>query len=266
MSRSSKHKLPFTTFFAGVVALAMSHRGVVYVMADEFELPQLTVPQTDDPVPSSPLADHLPVMVSEDARLHRLRELFGELQHRLELRSEIEEREVSIPEAIPVLEPVCPPEQDEPPLPAEADPNIETEPVEVVLPVEEPIPPAVLLPEQLSEEVISRLGLADSLFAAGEIQMALDVYAAIDLKSESEVERYWIILQMAACCRRLGDMTQAAKLYRQVVSVTEPAWMGDIARWWLKALDTRTTLEQQTSELDLTIEQLKETLNAELGS
>lgn len=215
---------------------------------------------------------------SSDLRLQRLRTLFGELHNRLEAPTVSEASVMAgIPECdsevFEIVEPV--------PLPPDETFSVNTSPesedspsfpvVESVtdsasLPVDEPDSPTFTLPEQLTEGIVNRIELADTLFASGEIRLALDVYAAIDLDLEEGADRSWVIFQSAACYRRLGDATEATKRYRHLVTVTEPAWLADVSRWWLEEIEKRGGWKQRSGDIESIIKQQQESVHADIGT
>ncbi len=231
---------------------------------------QSTLPTPREALPQPGLINTLPPNVlspSEvsppDERLHRLRELFGELHDRLDPSLVPESPEINELVTVPPVAIETSPEQPlevVSPLP----PQIEDNP-ELVATEANPTPSAFVLPEHIAQGVTNRLQLADNLFAANEIQMALDVYTAIDLDTEADPTRHWIMFQVAACYRRLGDAPEAAKGYRQLVTVEDPAWVGNLARWWLNAIETRNALTQRVDSLTSVINQFYEDLHANDG-
>ncbi len=110
---------------------------------------------------------------------------------------------------------------------------------------------------------VDRLALADNLYAAGETTTALKVYSEIDPGTLSEDDRHWYEMQLAGCHRRLGDIEEAAKHYRLLVTVEKPAWMADMSRWWLLVLDRRESMTRQSAQLGVIIQQLKEQVHDE---
>ncbi|MEZ6145721.1 MAG: hypothetical protein R3B91_09955 [Planctomycetaceae bacterium] len=69
---------------------------------------------------------------------------------------------------------------------------------------------------------------------------------------------------MAACYRRLGDITEASRRYRQLVTIADTTLVGDLSRWWLNIIDTQQTLSNTTNELDAVIKQLQESVYADI--
>jgi hypothetical protein len=123
------------------------------------------------------------------------------------------------------------------------------------------------LPAQSAEAVtgtrINRLALADSLFATGQSDLALQAYSSIELSKLAAVDRYWIEYQIANCHRRLGDRTEAEQRYRKLAGLVDGGWCAAHARWWLDALATRTTLERDLGQIRLSLQTIEEQLNAQ---
>ncbi len=198
-------------------------------------------------------------------RLHRLRELFGELHERLDPPAALEAPEMEAVTPQPMIvndELLISPVEIEPSTPAEPE-----HPSSATSTVDTPASPPFVIPERIVGTLSNRVQLADSLFAAHETQMALDVYTAIDLEAEAKEDaaRHWIVFQIAGCYRRLGDFSEAARQYRQLVTINEPVWIGDMARWWLNAMETRAALTQRNDALIDDIDQLQGELHANDG-
>ena len=220
------------------------------------------------PLESADTNPRLPDATSVEPRLQRLRELFGELHNRLEFPPAVMTQQEPETVETEVIEVISPLPADSSSDDHELSTSSKTVSEETVLsPVVEHVDPLpFFLPEHIASGAIDRLELADNLFAADELQMALDVYAAIDLDAETEVSRVWIMFQMAACYRRLGDITEASKRYRQLVTIADTTWVGDLSRWWLNIIDTQQTLSNTTNELDAVIQQLQESVHADIRS
>lgn len=113
------------------------------------------------------------------------------------------------------------------------------------------------------EAPVDRLALADNLFAAGETETALSIYGEIDLQALDPVDQHWVEMQLANCYRRLNDIEEASRYYRRLVTVEQPAWISEMARWWLATLDKRKSMIRQSNELDAMIRELREQVHAE---
>lgn len=114
------------------------------------------------------------------------------------------------------------------------------------------------------EGPIDRLGLADSLFATGQIAAAVRVYSELDAAPLTPDERGWIHFQLAACDRRLGRISTAQQRYRDLLTTGRPDWLMPLARWWLKAIDDRERLAANAAKLKTVVQQLEIEVTREL--
>lgn len=106
------------------------------------------------------------------------------------------------------------------------------------------------------EGVIDHRGLADSLFATGQITAAARLYSGLDETQLAPDDRAWVRFQLAACDRRLGRLPAAQQRYREIVAAGEPEWLVQLARWWLRAIEDRERLAANSVRLRSLIEQL----------
>ncbi len=111
---------------------------------------------------------------------------------------------------------------------------------------------------------VDRLGLADSLFATGQIEAAARVYAELEQASLTPDERAWIQFQRAACDRRSGRISAAQQRYRDLITAGQPEWLMPLARWWLKAIDDRERLSANADKLKTILQQLETEVTREL--
>ncbi len=107
---------------------------------------------------------------------------------------------------------------------------------------------------------VDRLGLADSLFATGEIVQALELYTQLDRNTLTPEQIRWIDYQQATCYRRLGQPQEAEKRYRDLISRDRSDWIDGLCRWWLTEIDDRCRLEANSAKL----QSILDTLNSEL--
>jgi hypothetical protein len=114
------------------------------------------------------------------------------------------------------------------------------------------------------EGPIDRLGLANSLFATGQIAAAARIYSELEAAPLTPDERAWIHFQLAACDRRLGRLSAAQQRYRDLITAGRPDWMMPLARWWLKAIDDRERLVANAAKLKSLIQQLELEVTREL--
>jgi tetratricopeptide (TPR) repeat protein len=109
-------------------------------------------------------------------------------------------------------------------------------------------------PDSPMTDPVDRLGLADSLFAAGESALALETYQALDLAGLSPEDLQWIAFQQASCLRRLGRMDEATQAYRRLASEPAGGWLVELSRWWLDSLAEATQLRRQSTEFTRLLE------------
>ena len=88
----------------------------------------------------------------------------------------------------------------------------------------------------VTEHAVDRLSLANNLFAAGQIDLALPIYAELLTLEPAPNDRVWIEYQLANCYRRSGDIKRAEKLYRVVAGSTASLYWAERARWWMSNL------------------------------
>jgi len=95
-----------------------------------------------------------------------------------------------------------------------------------------------------------RLSLADNLFGAGEVGLALDIYEALKDEDLDAAEVTWVKYQIASCHRRIGSLSSAEQVYREVASADDDDPASSNARWWLDAIGRRKRLENGAKGLD----------------
>lgn len=128
------------------------------------------------------------------------------------------------------------------PAPLEAPPEAEDQPLE-------PLTATTVL-----NSPVDRLKLADSLYAAKEHGLSLQMYDAIDKTKLSSSDRIWLRYQQASCFRRLGKTAEAESIYRQIAGESNAEWLADTSRWWLDRLSDR-------KELDAELKQIQDVLD-----
>lgn len=111
---------------------------------------------------------------------------------------------------------------------------------------------------------VDRLGLADSLFATGEVPIALEMYAQLDVETYPPDTRLWIAFQTASCHRRLGNASEAEKQYRQILAKHQTGWIPDLCRWWLASMQDRARLTANSQKLSQILNTLQTQLDNEL--
>lgn len=208
-----------------------------------------------------------------------------EKQERIEkLRRQIEElrklqsqpRRPAEPAAAPAPENLTPPAAVEvltpepQPVPAPPEPGLPAEGKPDSLPVDSSRSLLPGLPATTGSVVVEgpvdRLGLADSLFATGQIPLALEMYSQLETSSYPPDVQQWIAYQQASCYRRLDNLPEAEKRYRLVVASSPPGWLADLCRWWLAAIAERKRLGASTDNLKRVLNSLGTELDQQLKS
>lgn len=185
------------------------------------------------------------------------------LQNRLQqLRDLLKQRAQSEPPAaIDPPEPL-PPAEEARPIPEPPEPDLEpVPPVQSASTPEEPAP-SDIFPTPVVEGPIDRLSLADSLFASGETELALQIYNEVDAAPLAEEDRRWRDYQLAGCYRRLKDHAEAERRYRALAGLEDGGWYADQSRWWLDSLTARKKLETDLERVTQTIQAMEQQLNA----
>jgi hypothetical protein len=118
----------------------------------------------------------------------------------------------------------------------------------------------------LIDEPVDRVRMADNLYGAGEVKLALEVYQGIDRNQLSESGRLWVAYQIANCFHRLGKPSEAESGYRVVTGMSRDGWISQNARWWLEVNDKARSLEAQVKQLDAIYQQLQEISNGNPGT
>ncbi|MBL8851694.1 MAG: hypothetical protein JNG89_18580 [Planctomycetaceae bacterium] len=244
--------------------------------------------QSDELTPSVLLDDIDATARAKQVRMERLRrqlQQLGEASRRvapahepptvpetLESDAQLPE-EHPTPEAHEVADPpvagdglaVPPPADiDAPPLESGTDEHAHPEEhgTEASPPANPHAPHAAAEAEVLPGAQIDRLALADSLFATGQSDLALQAYDSIELMKLAAADRYWIEYQIANCHRRLGNKPEAEQRYRRIAGLIDGGWCATHARWWLDALAKKADLERDLEQIKLTLQATEEQLNA----
>jgi hypothetical protein len=119
-----------------------------------------------------------------------------------------------------------------------------------------------LLPEALVDGPVDRVALADSLFASGEVEFALQAYQQVDAHTLTVEDRLWIEYQLASCHRRLKNYAEAEKRYRSLAGLAEGGPYATQSRWWLDAITARRSLEADLQRVSETIQSLEQQSHA----
>lgn len=222
------------------------------------ELPPVPDPATPDP-PRDALDDW---QQAKERQFQRLQQQILELGRRWNGQRE-RTGAVSEPQADPP--PVSNGDESAPPS-SGAEPATTSNDLSSTTPP--PLPPAdqsASSPTSLPlEGPIDRLGLANSLFATGQIAAAARIYSELEAVPLTPEERAWIQFQLAACDRRSGRLSAAQQRYRDLITAGRPDWMMPLARWWLKAIDDRERLVANAAKLKSLIQQLETEVTREL--
>jgi hypothetical protein len=223
-----------------------------------------------------------PSQLLDDLQLHELdkADRIDRLQDQLEaLQRVLDRRRANLPAAMPEPPQRAVPEPPRPGIPV-TEPPAATETEEPERALDEPsdqgtLPPGLtesapaaqdaqseLFPKGIVDEPVDRLALADSLFASGQIDLALQAYRQVDGSVLAGEDRLWIEYQLANCHRRLQDYSEAERRYRQVAGEKEGGMYATQARWWLDSMTARRALEADLQRISQSLQSLKEQHNA----
>jgi tetratricopeptide (TPR) repeat protein len=110
---------------------------------------------------------------------------------------------------------------------------------------------------EITTSPLNSLELANSLFITGRYSQALKGYQAL-LSSESTplapVDRDWLQCLTANCHRILGQIPQAERLYREVVTSKQNSYPVDHSKWYLDHLTRRKQLQAQMQVINAELE------------
>ncbi len=93
---------------------------------------------------------------------------------------------------------------------------------------------------------------ATALYRNGEFANALETYKQIDPAFLTSEDLAFVKYMMAGCQRRLGQVAEAAKLYREVANPEAgrgDAFYAECAAWQLGSMNWRQDLQKQLDEL-----------------
>lgn len=99
----------------------------------------------------------------------------------------------------------------------------------------------------------ARISLADNLFGAGDIALALEIYQGLQTESLDASEMRWVNYQIASCQRRIGSVSSAEQNYREVANASDDDLASANARWWLDAIGRRKRLQSGLDGLNQAI-------------
>ena len=95
------------------------------------------------------------------------------------------------------------------------------------------------------------LSQAQSLYQTRNFEAALRALKLLDLATFSREDRAFVQYLMASCHRRLGKLSEAAALYREVAEGRDDEFLTECAIWQLSNIRWRQELEAQLEELRL---------------
>lgn len=110
-------------------------------------------------------------------------------------------------------------------------------------------------PQLVVEGTIDRFALATSLFGTGQVETCLDVLRHTDVSSLPREDQIWAMYMQACCHRKCGRLDEARQWYRRILAEKDADWVGQLASWWLDAIDAKKQLQSD-------VDRLKETLTA----
>lgn len=111
-------------------------------------------------------------------------------------------------------------------------------------------PPAPVLPlTGIVEGKVDRMSLASSLFATGRYQECLNTLEQVEATHLHADDVIWKTYMTACCHRGLGNVKEAASIYRGIAGRSESDWTRDLARWWLDHLQEKNALVEQDRQI-----------------
>lgn len=125
---------------------------------------------------------------------------------------------------------------------------------DMVDPSEEAAAVASASPKPITDSAVDQLSLADNLFGAEKIQLALGAYQSVDQSKLSDNEKAWVTYQFGVCHRRLGNIADAQKNFRIVAGLNAADGLPLFARWQLDAMGRKTDLIQRIENVKSVIE------------
>jgi len=108
----------------------------------------------------------------------------------------------------------------------------------------------------ITDEPVDRLGLADSLFATGEFQLALEIYTGLSATNRPSDQKVWAEHQTAACHRQLGNDVEAETHYRRIAGNDHAGFLAENARWWLTVMGQRRDAQGKYDRIKSTVDEI----------
>jgi len=137
-----------------------------------------------------------------------------------------------------------------------------TPPVPPVTEINSTAMSALSIPVEILRSPIDHIALADNLYAARSYGLALEAYQAAAKLSGPAAPRRWAAFQVANCHRHLGQTAEAERQYRRVAGDRDAGQFTDLAKWWLQAMEQRSQLTSQLTQLKSSLETTQETSDA----
>jgi hypothetical protein len=120
---------------------------------------------------------------------------------------------------------------------------------------------SVAIPPEILRSPLDKIAMADNLYAAGSVELALSAYqSAADSKGQPAQTR-WAEYQIANCLRRLGRMADAEKQYRKIAASRDGGEFIELSKWWLDSLSQRAALVRQLDQIKAVITASQEDRN-----
>lgn len=116
-------------------------------------------------------------------------------------------------------------------------------------------------PKVLVDGPIDRLALATSLYAIDQHPECLKVLNELSLSRVNSEDRNWAGYLKASCHRRLGNLPEAEKLYRELLRGDRSEWISRSAMWWLDHLSSMRQVEKECQTLKTTAKAWKEEID-----
>jgi tetratricopeptide (TPR) repeat protein len=105
-----------------------------------------------------------------------------------------------------------------------------------------------LSPEELTKS-LDPLAQAKALYLATSYEAALKAFKLIDSAALTREDRTFVQYMIASCLRRLGNLTEATQIYREVADAGEQEFLRECAVWQLSNIRWRQELEGQLEDL-----------------
>lgn len=103
-------------------------------------------------------------------------------------------------------------------------------------------------PEELTKS-LDPLAQAKALYLATSYEAALKAFKLIDSAALTREDRTFVQYMIASCLRRLGNLTEATQIYREVADAGEQEFLRECAVWQLSNIRWRQELEGQLEDL-----------------